>query len=381
MGRNRRIGLLLLVFLLTVGFAAVTTNLIMNNTVTIGTNQSDFDVYFSSATTDDNLPVIISADKKSITFSSKELSSIGDIATLNYIVKNASSQYNADISVSFTAVNEVDGIDYSSYYSIAYTGFTPSSSTIVESKSEQEGKIIVTLIRASLKDVAITFTLTLNVTPVERIEQGSYSSDLCNILTDNCDLTTFGNEVRIGDEEFYVIGNEDANHVKLLSKYNLNVGPEARRKSTIGIQDSNTLGYNNDEPVYGSTPFSSTAAWVSGSLVYPLEVYSNTKVNNEYVYSIASYVDGYAEYLTTLGVNSTGRLLTYNELINTFGCSNVENDCTRSPYNWIYSTSYWTGTAGSDEKIWNVDSFGYFGRSNYDTTGYVGVRPVIIINK
>ena len=42
-------GILLVVLLLAVGFAAVTTTLFINGTTNIGTNKDDFDVYYSKA--------------------------------------------------------------------------------------------------------------------------------------------------------------------------------------------------------------------------------------------------------------------------------------------------------------------------------------------
>ena len=55
------------------------------------------------------------------------------------------------------------------------------------------------------------------------------------------DLDTVGSEVKIADEEFYVIGQEDENHVKLLSKWNLNVDYNSKGTAT-NLQDEDVRG-------------------------------------------------------------------------------------------------------------------------------------------
>ena len=70
--RNVIIGIILL---MSIGFAAVSTTLIINGIISISENKDDFDIYFSSAMidTEDYTNEIISKDKKTITYTSKEL--------------------------------------------------------------------------------------------------------------------------------------------------------------------------------------------------------------------------------------------------------------------------------------------------------------------
>ena len=99
-----RTGIVVLVLLLAVGFAAVTTQLVINGTINIGANTEDFEnnVIFKTAThtgaTEINGETAgtaeISADKKSITWTTQVLDNIGETATLTYNVQN-NSQYDA----------------------------------------------------------------------------------------------------------------------------------------------------------------------------------------------------------------------------------------------------------------------------------------------
>ena len=173
MKKSAKIGMLILVLFLAVGFAAVTTTLVLNGSAFLGANQEDFDVYFSKASTDEGgTAVIDSTTRREITYTTKELKSIGDTATLNYTVYNNSTNYDANVSVSFNAVNVVDSKDYTEYYSLTRTGFDTNSNTVVQSKQSVDGTIVVTLLKPVLEDVEIEFTLTLTVNATERTVRG-----------------------------------------------------------------------------------------------------------------------------------------------------------------------------------------------------------------
>ena len=48
---------------------------------------------------------------------------------------------------------------------------------------------------------------------------------------------------------------------------------------------------------------------------------------------------------------------------------------------WVYSTNYWTASAGGTLDVWGVHSDGYFLDSDHcGDSGYCGVRPVITIS-
>lgn len=99
-------GILLIVLLLAIGFAAVTTTLYINGTINFGANNEDFEknLIFSKAelTYSDSTktPVttgLIIKDGKEIEFTTDKLTMIGETATLTYDIKN-NSQYDADLA-------------------------------------------------------------------------------------------------------------------------------------------------------------------------------------------------------------------------------------------------------------------------------------------
>ena len=93
------------------------------------------------------------------------------------------------------------------------------------------------------------------------------------------------------------------------------------------------------------------------------------------------YVKVYEEYLIKEGVASAKATLISYEQLNKLGCKIDDWTCSTSRYPWVYSTSYWTGSAyyaGYEMGIlYNV---GYDHGSHYDLYKLCGVRPVVNIS-
>jgi hypothetical protein len=215
--------------------------------------------------------------------------------------------------------------------------------------------------------------------------------DLVEIIKDDIAI---GDEIAIGSEHFYVISNDGTN-VTLLTKYNLEVGSNCIYNSgnngyqcteienPSGIQSEKALGYTQagwkTTGNYGVVPFSSTNYWYSGGLLgkygssYPAYVYDENA-------SIKTYVDNYKAYLEGLGVEvNSARLIKQEELVN-LGCDESKYTCTTSDYEWLYTTTYWSGSASSNNSVWGVGSIGSFDfNGTYNISFSSGVRPVIVI--
>ena len=167
MKKSMKVGIILLIVFLSIGFATVATNLIINGSANIGANTDDFNVYFSKAVTEEGGTASISEDKKTITYSTTTLVNVGDKAELTYRVTNDSSQYDAYIKM----IMNIDS-SYSEYINITYDVFEPTNSQVVDAKSSREGKIIIELIKPTIDDMTISFTATLDVDAIERTSAG-----------------------------------------------------------------------------------------------------------------------------------------------------------------------------------------------------------------
>ena len=188
-----------------------------------------------------------------------------------------------------------------------------------------------------------------------------------------------GNEKCFGSECFYIISSTEET-VTMLAKYNLYVGGEynsswtAYGEEATGKQNSNMLGYVRGQSIRkGTTKFSNTNYWSSTVSSYPAYVYDSNS-------TLYSYVENYKTYLSTLGVTPIeARLITYEEL-ESLGCSGSDNSCSEAP-EWVYATTYWSGSAYDTDEVWRVSSYGSFGFDFYSIVSYIGVRPVITISK
>ena len=203
------------------------------------------------------------------------------------------------------------------------------------------------------------------------------------------DGTQVGNEICIKEECFYVISSDDTS-VTMLSKYNLHVGNKfdwdgvnqpvvTSLSSSTGKQDKTVIGNKfgtdgswSDFPWIGVTTFSNGCYWSYTISSYPEYVYNSDS-------NLYNYVENYKTYLRTLDVTPAEvRLISYEELKG-LGCSDG-GSCSGAP-SWVYTTSYWSGSAYDDTFMYVVYSNAYFGSSYDGFDNYAGVRPVITISR
>ncbi len=155
--------MLLLLLLLAVGFAAVSTNLILNNKGTIGV--SNLDVVFINANASTESIANISEDGKKITYSSRQLTKVGDEETLYYVVENKSKDYSAKIDFSLEVpILATGSID--EYLSYSFNSID-ADETILEPGQVTVGSITFKLKKPALDNKSFSFNLYLDVAAVE----------------------------------------------------------------------------------------------------------------------------------------------------------------------------------------------------------------------
>lgn len=100
----KKYGIIIIVIIMAIGFAAVSTTLYITGQTAVPGNPDDFEVYFSDAYVNglQNLGVV--TGKRSIQFSTT-LEGIGDTFILDYDITNGSKFYDADISVKCSGAN------------------------------------------------------------------------------------------------------------------------------------------------------------------------------------------------------------------------------------------------------------------------------------
>ena len=116
--KSVKTGIIVAILLLAVGFAAVTTQLIINGIATIRPDNANFRKYvvFSNADTtlegDDIGAVEVIDDGKTISFTTPIFNQIGEEVTLHYHITNR-SQYNARLATVACVILNEDGSELS----------------------------------------------------------------------------------------------------------------------------------------------------------------------------------------------------------------------------------------------------------------------------
>ena len=92
--------IMILVFMLVIGFAAVSTTLVINGTLNIGYNEENFSssVVYTRAETEDGTAEI-NQSEKNITFETNKLENVNQNATLEFDVTNKSRNYDASVTI------------------------------------------------------------------------------------------------------------------------------------------------------------------------------------------------------------------------------------------------------------------------------------------
>ena len=221
--RKRKL-LILSVLLLVIGFASLATNLIINNNLNIGFNNTFLnDVVFIKAKTEGLAQ--ISEDGKTITYDAKKISAMNEETILTFWVKNKSTQYDADVTINCSLNDNSSDLFDLVDVTIEPDKFTLASNEVVSGEVKIKLKSVVT------EEKSGTFTCELIAIPVEREVPGiittdnlyedsvingakpELSKDLIPITLDNTGVVTYANT----DEKWYDYANKEwANAVILV---------------------------------------------------------------------------------------------------------------------------------------------------------------------
>ena len=165
--KNKSI-LIITIILMSIGFAAISTTLIINGNAKVSENQDDFSVIFTAATLDgkDVYSSVVDETKKIITFETSELKTLNQTSILEYTITNNSSIYDAEVKV--TCVPK-DGAT-AKYTSIKNE--LEGDADVVKAKKSVNGTLTTTLNKTSTEEVSEEYVCSLEFNGVERNELG-----------------------------------------------------------------------------------------------------------------------------------------------------------------------------------------------------------------
>ena len=392
--------ILLIVFGISIGYAVINRNLTITGNSEV--KQNTWDIHF------DNIQVTPGSVSSSI----PTLDNVNLSVNFNFMLNLPGDfyEFTVDVVNRGTIDAMIDSITktpqltetqqkYLNYIIEYQNGEQIQTNQLVENKSYVRFKVRVEyrsdINENDLPNVEEALNLGFSVKFVQADLLTSTVVEYNGILAKNGSLDDIGTIVTIGSEKFYTIGT-DGENVKLLAMHNLLVGSESvlpkdegdevllqELENPTGLQNSKATGafmdldYNTqtssyNEIVFGVTPFSNDGqkginySDYSGSIV---EKYVNTyKSTLEEKFNIEVVDSG---------------LVTLADLFNsnTFACSQ-ENHCLNSPYPWVYSTTYWLGSASdSGHVLAMTGGVGIIFPANCLNGSATGVRPVIVISK
>ena len=198
--------LIIAILLMSIGFAAISTTLIINGNAKVSENNEDFSVIFTAASIDGNdvYSTAVDETKKTITFTTSELKTLNQTSILTYEVTNNSSNYDANVIV--TCVPKTGTT--AKYTSIKNK--LDNDATKVSAKSSVNGTLTVTLDKVATENVTEEYTCKLEFNAVERdtlgkeipaFQKDSWSTIAANVKSGNTSKYNVGDtkEVDLGD--------------------------------------------------------------------------------------------------------------------------------------------------------------------------------------
>ena len=198
---NKKSMLIVAIILMSIGFAAISTTVVINGNAKVSENNEDFSVIFTAASIDGNDVYSTAVDdtKKIITFTTSELKTLNQTSVLTYEVTNKSSNYDANVTV--TCVPN-DGTT-AKYTSIKNK--LENDATVVKAKTSLNGTLTVTLDKTATESVTEEYTCKLEFNAVERDTLGSNIPTPISFESDS--WTTIAANVRAGNTSKYNVGD------------------------------------------------------------------------------------------------------------------------------------------------------------------------------
>ena len=357
---KKKASIVVAILLLAVGFAAVSTTLLINGSAKIGENPDDFSVIFTKAKLDgtDVYANVISEDKKTITFETSELKTLNQTSVLNYEVTNNSANYDAEVQVNckvkenttakYTSIkNELDG-----------------NATVIKVKETLNGTLTVTLNKTATEEVREEYVCELTFNAVERDTISVSEPTLYDLIKNNADTTTvIDYKVRSG-----VSGT---NGIYTTTATNGNVPVYYYRGDADKVNNNiifnnmcwkiiRTTENNGIKIIYNGTPTNGKCETQTGTSTQIGTSVFNTKTDdNAYV----GYMYGTLESTTYEATHANINDSTIKKYINNWYNQNFDETATSKLEDTVFCNDRTT-------KAYDANTIGDTSRSSYGNLGY-----------
>ena len=262
--------LIIAILLMSIGFAAISTTLIINGNAKVSENNEDFSVIFTAASIDgkDVYTTAVDDTKKIITFETSELKTLNQTSILTYEVTNNSSNYDANVTVTCVPKEGTTA----KYTSIKNK--LDNDATVVKAKETLNGTLTVTLDKVATESVTEEYTCKLEFNAVERDTIGV---ELTQFQKDS--WSTIAANVKSGNTSKYNVG--DTKEVDLGSFGTHTVRISNMSECTNGESSETACGFVVEfADIITTQEFSSSMTNVGGWRDSELRTYINGTIYN-----------------------------------------------------------------------------------------------------
>ena len=395
--------LIVAILLMSIGFAAISTTLIINGTAKVSENNEDFSVIFTAASIDgkDVYSTAVDATKKTITFATSELKTLNQTSVLSYEVTNNSSNYDAEVNVTCVPKEGTTA----KYTSIKNK--LENDATKVLAKSSVNGTLTVTLNNTSTEEVTEEYTCTIVANAVERDTLGNSIPEPVTFSEDSWE--TIASNVKLGNTDKYNVGDTKEVDLGTLGTHTVRIANKS--ECTNGETSETACGFvvefadviirrifNSTYTNAGGWPASEARTYVNGTIYNSLpselkSVIADTKVisghgstsgetnfiSTDKLYLLSTkevWVDGAsnpASFYDT-SYNNTKQLDYYkNQGVTTTNYAGAKKQYNGSNDNWWLRTAY----SRNDHSFVEVTDYG--GIFNGTVTTTCGISPAFRI--
>ena len=291
---KRKSAIVIAILIMCVGFAAISTTLIINGSTKVSENTEDFSVIFTSASLDgtDVYANVIDDTKKVITFETSDLKTLNQTSVLNYEVTNNSSNYDAEVTVNCKVKDNTTA----KYTSIKNE--LEGKATVVKAKETLTGTLTVTLNKTATEEVKEEYVCTLEFNAIERDELGQGTPNPVSFSTDS--WKTIQNAIQTGNTDSYNVG--DTKEVDLGSFGTHIVRIANKSICTNGETSETACGFVVEfADIITKQPFNSTSSTVGGWKNSKMRTYTNETIYKSLPRDLQNII------LTTKVISSYGK--------------------------------------------------------------------------
>ncbi len=265
--------LIVAILLMAIGFATISTTLVINGNAKVSENEEDFSVIFTAASIDgkDVYSSVIDDTKKIITFETSELKTLNQTSILTYEVTNNSSNYDAEVSVTCVPKEGTTA----KYTSIKNK--LDNDATVVKAKETINGTLTITLNKTSTEEVSEEYTCKLEFNAVERDTLGSNIPTPISFESDS--WSTIAANVKAGNTSKYNVGDTKEIDLGELGTHTVRISNMS--KCTNGETSETACGFVVEfADILTKQKFNSTSTNVGGWRDSELRTYVNNNVYN-----------------------------------------------------------------------------------------------------